>query len=112
MRPRTDTHSTAITKTLKSIGKFNGADAPMRADRGRESDGSAAPVMEMLKQTGMVVVLVLLSEGLFVLSGGSTLGRGRPPSAGSSITAEFVAGAILCSSALMLLYSLGTRDEK
>ena len=65
---------------------------------------------ETLKKAGMIVVLVLLSEGLFVLGRAMGLGDG----AGTRLTAsaQFVAGAILCSSALMLLYSLGTRDEK
>jgi|HubBroStandDraft_5_1064220.scaffolds.fasta_scaffold84488_2 hypothetical protein len=65
-------------------------------------------MMEALKQTGMLAVLLLLSEGFFVLSG--ALGHGDVPAAKS--TAEFVASAILCTSAVMLLYSLGTRDEK
>jgi hypothetical protein len=69
-------------------------------------------MMETLKQAGLIVVLLLLSEGLFVLSGASPLAHRKALSAKSTITLEFVAGSILCSSALMLLYSLGRRDEK
>lgn len=67
-------------------------------------------MIETLKQGAMVVVSVMLSEGLFVLGGAlRNVGmRGTKPAA----TLGFVAGAILCSSALLLLYSLGTRDEK
>jgi len=72
--------------------------------------GGSERMTETLKQAGMIVVLVLLSEGLFVLGRAMELGH----AAGNRLTAsaQFVAGAILCSSALMLLYSLGTRDEK
>jgi hypothetical protein len=91
-------------------GKSAGADSPVRADRDCESDGSTAPVMESLKQTGMLVVLVLLSEGFFVLSGGQWHGDASRTKAAT--TMEFAGGVILCSSAVMLLYSLGTRDEK
>jgi threonine/homoserine/homoserine lactone efflux protein len=72
-------------------------------------------MMGALKQTGMVAVLVLLSEGFFVLSGVLWHGDASRPGAKSTARTEFVeivAGAILCSSAVMLLYSLGTRDEK
>lgn len=67
--------------------------------------------MGMLKAIGMIVVLMLLSEGFFVLHSALEVGdaRGVMPTAAK---AEMVAGGILCSSALMLLYSLGTRDEK
>ena len=67
-------------------------------------------MMETLKQAGMIVVLVLLSEGLFVLSGVTV--RSDRSAARATPTAALVAGAVLCSSALMLLYSLGSRDEK
>jgi hypothetical protein len=67
-------------------------------------------MIETLKQGGMIVVLVLLSEGLFVL--GSASGNHAPHGTKPTATMGFVAGAILCSSALLLLYSLGTRDEK
>jgi hypothetical protein len=67
-------------------------------------------MMSALKQAGMIVVLVLLSEGLFVSyrALAHTDERGNPERA----AVKLVGGAILCSSALMLLYSLGTRDEK
>jgi hypothetical protein len=109
MRPGVDPSSTAAHGTG---GKFFAADASVGGDSSRGIDRSAARMIESLKQAGMIVVLVLLSEGLFVLSGASTPGQRKPSSAKSTITLEFVAGAILCSSALMLLYSLGTRDEK
>lgn len=67
-------------------------------------------MMEALKQTGMLAVLVLLSEGFFVLSG--AFGHGDVPVSKSTAKVEFVAGASLCTSAVMLLYSLGRRDEK
>jgi hypothetical protein len=63
-----------------------------------------------LKQAGMIVVLVLLSEGLFVSY--RALESTDKGGSESSKTVKVVGGAILCSSALMLLYSLGTRDEK
>jgi hypothetical protein len=67
-------------------------------------------MIETLKQAGMLIVLVLLSEGLFVSH--RALGHGDEHRAKFAATMELVGGAILCSSALMLLYSLGTRDEK
>jgi hypothetical protein len=67
-------------------------------------------MIETLKQAGMIIVLVLLSEGLFILHG--ALGQGDATAGRSIGTGALVGGAILCSSALMLLYSLGTRDEK
>ncbi|HEX4380818.1 MAG TPA: hypothetical protein VH022_12325 [Candidatus Acidoferrum sp.] len=67
-------------------------------------------MIDALKQAGMIAVLVLLSEGLFVLYG--ALGHGDRTGTEPAPTAALVGGAILCSSALMLLYSLGTRDEK
>jgi hypothetical protein len=66
--------------------------------------------MEALKQTGMLAVLVLLSEGFFVLSG--ALGHGDAQLSKSTARVEFVTGAILCTLAVRLLYSLGRRDEK
>jgi hypothetical protein len=65
-------------------------------------------MIETFKQAGMIVVLVLLSEGLFVFGGAFGSGGGR----GTRSTMVFVAGTTLCSSGLILLYSLGTRDEK
>ena len=82
----------------------------MRAESGYEGDGSAPRMMEAPKQTGMLAVLVLLSEGFFTLSG--AWGQGEAPVTKSMAGVEFVAGAILCASAVTLLYSLGTRDEK
>jgi hypothetical protein len=67
-------------------------------------------MMEVLTQTGMLAVLVLLSEGVFVLSG--ALGHGDAPAIKSTARVEFVAGVILCTLAVTLLYSLGRRDEK
>lgn len=67
-------------------------------------------MIQTIKQTGMIVVLVLLSEGLFVLCGG--IGRGAARESAARGVMELLAGVTLCSSALMLLYSLGTRDEK
>jgi hypothetical protein len=67
-------------------------------------------MIETLKQAGMIVVLMLLSEGLFVF--GAAQGHGDVRGTKPGVTVEFVAGAISCSSALMLLYSLGTRHEK
>jgi hypothetical protein len=67
-------------------------------------------MIETLKRGGMIVVLVLLSEGFFIFGG--ALGRGGAGGTRATATMGFVAGAILCSSALILLYSLGTRDEK
>jgi hypothetical protein len=58
----------------------------------------------------MIVVLVLLSEGLFVLCSG--IGRDGASESAGHAAIKLLAGATLCSSALMLLYSLGTRDEK
>ena len=67
-------------------------------------------MIETLKQAGMILVLVLLSEGLFLLS--RAWGHGKTAEATSTATMGFIAGMTLCSSALMLLYSLGRRDEK
>lgn len=64
----------------------------------------------MLKQAGMIVVLLLLSEGLFVLL--SAVGNGTARGTNTTRTVQWLAGAVLCSSALMLLYSIGIRDEK
>jgi hypothetical protein len=86
-------------------------------------------MMEQLKQAGMIVVLVLLSEGLFVIYsafghrdplGNRLTSQRQQPSGlrrttggkGEMTVVELLAGATLCSSGLMLLYSLGTRDEK
>jgi hypothetical protein len=67
-------------------------------------------MMPVLKQAGMIVVLVLLSEGMFVSYRAlAHTDEGRNP---ERAAVKFVGGAILCSSALMLLYSLGTRDEE
>ncbi len=90
--------------------KFADTCAPVRDGLQHKSDRSPAGMIETLKQAGMLVVLVLLSEGLFVLGGASRNGdthRSKP-----TATMEFVAGIVLCSSAVILLYSLGTRDEK
>ena len=65
--------------------------------------------MLVLRQAGLVAVPVLLSEGLLMFYG--ALGR----RAGGKIVlqaAELFAGAALCSSGIVLLYFLGTRDEK
>ena len=59
-----------------------------------ESDGSAARMMDALKQTGMLA------------------GYRDAPRDGSKTTIELAAGVILCSSAVTLLYALGKRDEK
>jgi hypothetical protein len=67
-------------------------------------------MIEGLKQAGMVIVLVLLSEGLFVL--GNALTHGQAYRTKPAAAMAMVAGSILCSSGLVLLYSLGTRDEK
>jgi hypothetical protein len=67
-------------------------------------------MIETLKQAGMIVVLLLLAEGLFAFS--RALGHGGGPGAKAAVMAEFIAGAVLCSSALILLYSLGIRDEE
>jgi hypothetical protein len=67
-------------------------------------------VIQTLKQTGMILVLVLLSEGLFVLCSG--IGRGGARESAGLAAMKLLAGTALCSSALMLLYSLGTRDEE
>jgi hypothetical protein len=67
-------------------------------------------MIETLKQTGMIVVLMLLFEKLFVFR--SALGNGESRGARSIATMEFVAGATLCSSGLMLLYSLRARHEE
>ncbi len=67
-------------------------------------------MIEALKQAGMIAVLVLLSEGLFFL--GSGLRHGDTQRSKPTVMMEFTAGGVLCLSALMLLYSLGTRDEK
>jgi hypothetical protein len=64
----------------------------------------------VLKQAGMIVVLSLLSEGLYVLL--SALGHGAARGTITTPTLQWLAGAILCSSALVLLYSIGIRDEK
>jgi hypothetical protein len=65
--------------------------------------------METLKQSAMIAVLALLSEG-FLLSQ-RALGQRAAARVGLS-AAEFFAGAVLCTSGLVLLYSLGTRNEK
>jgi|HubBroStandDraft_6_1064221.scaffolds.fasta_scaffold3493530_2 hypothetical protein len=65
--------------------------------------------MEMLKQAGMIAVLALLSEGLLLLQ--HALGVKTGVGVGLH-AAELFAGAVLCSSGLVLLYSLGTRYEK
>jgi hypothetical protein len=67
-------------------------------------------MMSALKQAGMIVVLVLTSEGLFVSYRALVHTDEREKKSGATV--KLVGGAILCSSALMLLYSLGTRDEK
>jgi hypothetical protein len=67
-------------------------------------------MIETLKQAGLILVLVLLSEGLFIL--GRALGNGGAFQTKQAAGIAVMAGAILCSSGLMLLYSLGTRDEK
>jgi hypothetical protein len=66
--------------------------------------------MGTLKQAGMIVVLALLAEGFFVLCG--ALRQDSAHASTTKGTAELLTGATLCSSALMLLYSLGRRDEK
>jgi hypothetical protein len=66
-------------------------------------------MIETLKQAG-IVVLLLLAEGLFAFS--RALGHGGGPDAKAAVMVEFVAGTVLCSSGLILLYSLGIRDEK
>jgi len=63
-----------------------------------------------LKPAGMIVVLVLLSEGLLVSYRALVHTDERETKSGATV--KLVGGAVLCSSALMLLYSLGTRDEK
>jgi hypothetical protein len=65
--------------------------------------------MDTLKQAGMIAVLALLSGGglLLLRALGAKTGGGVGPNA-----AELFAGAVLCSSGLVLLYSLGTRYEK
>jgi hypothetical protein len=72
--------------------------------------GNAARMIETLKQAWMTVVLVLLSEGLSVM--GAAWGPGEACRTKPAATAQFLAGATLCSSGLMLLYPLGGRDEK
>ena len=67
-------------------------------------------MIETLKQAGMIIVLVLLSEGLFLLS--RAWRHGETPGSTSIAKMGFIAGMTLCSSALMLLYALGRRDEK
>jgi hypothetical protein len=91
-------------------GKFAAANATVGDGSDHGFHGSPARMIDALKQAGMIAVLVLLSEGLFVLYG--ALGHGDRTGTEPAPTAALVGGAILCSSALMLLYSLGTRDEK
>ena len=88
--------------------KFAGADDPLRSRL--YFGGNPARMTAILKQAGMIVVLLLLSEGLFVLL--SAVGHGTASGTITTRTVQWVAGAILCSSALMLLYSIGIRDEK
>jgi hypothetical protein len=101
MRTRIDT-SAAGKLANAYASMFNGPNHGVLRD--------AARMIETLKQAGMIVVLALLSEGLFVLGG--ALGHREAVTTKPAATAGFAAGAILCLSALMLLYSLGRRDEK
>lgn len=67
-------------------------------------------MMPALKQAGMIVVLVLLSEGPLISY--RALVETDEVKVRSGVAVKLAGGVILCSSALMLLYSLGTRDEK
>jgi hypothetical protein len=60
--------------------------------------------MESLKRAGMMAVLALLSEGFLLLQ--HALGVKIGGGVGLHAT-ELFAGAVLCSSGLVLLYSLG-----
>ena len=65
--------------------------------------------MLALRQAGLVAEIALLSEGPLVFD--NALGR----RAGDKIllqAVELFVGAVLCTSGIVLLYSLGTRDEK
>lgn len=99
VRPSIDTPTTTAsfaeaTGTVSPVGKFTGAESPMRVAWSYESDGSAPRMMDALKQTGMLA------------------GYRDAPRDGSKTTIELAAGVILCSSAVTLLYALGKRDEK
>jgi hypothetical protein len=94
--------------STSSEWKFAGADNPLRTSL--YFGGNPARMIAMLKQAGMIAVLLLLSEGLFVLL--SAVGHGTARGTLTTRTVEWLGGATLCSSALMLLYSIGIRDEK
>jgi len=59
----------------------------------------------MLQQGAMAVTLGLISMGVFVLYDAFTRAQ-------AAQTKDLVEGTALCSLALALLYTLGTRDEK
>jgi hypothetical protein len=58
-----------------------------------------------LKAAGMVLTLLLISEGVSVLYDGFTHTR-------ATHHGNLLLGATLCSLALTLLFSLGTREQK
>jgi hypothetical protein len=58
-----------------------------------------------LKAAGMVLTLLLISEGVSVLYDGFTHAR-------ATRHGNLVMGVVLCFLALALLFSLGTREEK
>jgi hypothetical protein len=98
------------TPTTSPADRYGGANAWMCNSRTCGIQGNPNRMIETLKQAGMIVVLLLLAEGLFAFS--RALGHGGGPGAKAAVIGEFLAGAVLCSSALILLYSLGIRDEK
>ena len=62
-------------------------------------------MVRALQQGAMALTLALISVGVFVLYGAFT-----PTQAAQ--TKNLLEGTALCSLALVLLYALGTRDEK
>lgn len=62
-------------------------------------------MVRVLQQGAMALTLALISLGVFVLYGAFTRTQ-------TAQTKNFLEGTGLCSLALVLLYALGTRDEK
>lgn len=90
--------------------KLSGTDTTSRGGFHQGRSGNSARLMGTLKQAGMIAVLALLAEGFFVLCG--ALRQDDAHGSAAKGTVKLLTGATLCSSGLMLLYSLGRRDER